>query len=678
VSGRSLVPSPPARTTAFTATRVECALHHLLSTSSPNDSGADALIAFVTATKELSVRVRGVGCGTRPLRVLIVSATVGAGDLGNARELARRLVQAGHEADVRDFLDTAPLGIGKALSKGYEAELRHAPWAYELAFKMWFWFPFLLAPLARLLTLFTRKKILHWVRETHADVVVSTYPVATQVLGELRRRANRRRRARSALRVPAVNFITDFGFHPFWAHRGIDLNLAVPPGTAEAVGRRTGRLSLACGPLVSPDFVAAPARRGLERARLGLRRDELGVLISSGSWGVGALKEAFELVANQPGLVPVVTCGHNCDLRDHLETLALDKGYRAHLLGWTDDMAGVMAACDVLVENAGGLTSLEAMGAGLPLVTFRPIPGHGRNSAAAMSAAGVSCLAHNGHELVEDLVQLGRPGMVRTAQLAAAANLFSGDAAAAVAAIATFGGPPEPRLRPVARAARAASAAALAATISWVGLTGGVGVAAAAGIGVAHPPGGKPDVVYLGVRLSSQELPNAAVQGALERLDASAVVDVNTADGRPQALRSLADRGVDLESGGLADSPGASDEPVAPWTLARSDSQSVQVLSVLAGVPVNVLVPDRSISAFDLVDASAAHLLMVVPDATMPVAPSGPFPQEQLGLPALQGEHIYLVNGLRVTPVQLVVLLSNLEAQLAGIGLSSAPFSDLQ
>ena len=108
--------------------------------------------------KELSVRVRGVRCGTRALRVLIVSATVGAGDAGNARELARRLTDAGHEADVRDFLETPPLGIGKALSKGYEAELRHAPWAYELAFKVWFWFPFLLAPLARFLTFFTRRR----------------------------------------------------------------------------------------------------------------------------------------------------------------------------------------------------------------------------------------------------------------------------------------------------------------------------------------------------------------------------------------------------------------------------------------------------------------------------------------------------------------------------------------
>ncbi|MGH9104996.1 MAG: MGDG synthase family glycosyltransferase, partial [Acidimicrobiales bacterium] len=405
-----------------------------------------------------------------PLRVLIVSATVGAGDAGNARELARRLAQSGHEPAIRDFLEAPPLYIGKMLSKSYEAQLRHAPWAYELVFGMWYWLPFLLGPLSRLLCLFTRRAVRRWARETGADVVVSTYSVATQALGDMRRRAASRSpwRRRSGLAVPAVNFVTDFGYHPFWAHRRVDLNLAVHPGTAAALSRRTGRPSLPCAPLVGPSFATAPGRRAAQRDRLGLAGDEVAVLISSGSWGVGAVREALELVAGAPGLVPVVVCGHNEGLRQDLGRLAGSKGYRAIVLGWTDDMAGVMAACDVLVENAGGLTSLEALAAGLPLVNFRPIPGHGRKSAAAMSGAGVSCRARTGSELVEHLQRLGRPGPSRSAQLAAAANLFTSDAAHAVAQAGLMGPPARPRLRPVARLARAASAAALAGAVAWV------------------------------------------------------------------------------------------------------------------------------------------------------------------------------------------------------------------
>lgn len=619
---------------------------------------------------------------TRPLRVLILSATVGAGDAGNARELARRLEELGHEVLVKDFLDAPPLGIGTALSKGYEAELRHAPWAYELAFRAWFWFPVVLAPLARLLSSFTRSSVLRWVKETRADVVVSTYPVATQVLGDMRCRATARTKARrrrhGALRVPAVNLVTDFGYHPFWAHRGIDLNLAVHPGTVLAVARRTGRPSVTCSPLVRPEFRTAPARRVTQRARLGLHKGDLAVLISSGSWGIGAVRETFELVATRPGLVPVVACGHNDNLRKKLQDLAEAKGYRVVLLGWTDDMAGVMAACDVLVENAGGLTSLEAMAAGVPLVSFRPIPGHGRHSAAVMSAAGVSSLARNSNELLDSLVLLGRPGPARYSQLAAAAELFTEDAALAIAELAVSGAPPQPRLRPVARVARTASAVTLAGALAWVGLTTGVGVAAAAGAGVAHPPPGSGNVIYLGVRLSPEELSNAEVQAALLRLHSSAVIDMNSAEADPGAVRTLARKGLDVESGGLSAAAGDRGEPRTPWAQALSDSRSAQQLSAISGRPVEALVPDRMISIFDLVDLSSAHLMMVLPNTRLPIAPSGPFPREQLAVPQLQAGQIYVVEGLKVTPVQLVDLLSNLRTQLTSDSLASAPFSELQ
>jgi UDP-N-acetylglucosamine:LPS N-acetylglucosamine transferase len=592
------------------------------------------------------------------------------------------LENLGHEVEIKDFLDATPFRMGKMLTRGYEAELRHAPWAYELAFRVWFWFPFLLAPLARLLSFGTRRGILRWVRQVRADVVVSTYPVATQVLGDMRCRAKARTRLtlrkRAALRVPAVNVITDFGFHPFWAHRGIDLNLAVHPSTVQAVARRTGQPSVTCSPLVGPEFAVARARRAAQRATLGLHDGELAILISSGSWGVGAVRETLELVAKRPGLVPVVACGHNEGLRRQLQDLVGAKGYRVVVLGWSDDMAGVMAACDVLVENAGGLTSLEAMSAGVPLVSFRPIPGHGRNSAAAMSAAGVSSFAMSSDDLLQSLVLLGQPGLARYRQLSAVAELFSEDAATAVSELAASGEPPQPRLRPVARLARAASAAALAGALAWVGLTTGVGVAAAAGAGVAHPPPGAGNVIYLGVRLSPQDLASRAVRSALLELHGSAVVDADSAEADRSAVRALASEGLDVESGGLGEAAGARGGPQAPWALALSDTRSARQLSAICGRAVGVLVPDRSISIFDLVDTSSAHLMMVIANATLPVAPGGPFPRQVLAVPHLQAGQIYVVEGLKITPVHLVGLLSNVRAQLASDDLVSAPFSRLQ
>jgi len=612
--------------------------------------------------------------------VLIVSATVGAGDQGNARELARRLRAQGHRVEVRDFLDAAPLGIGRAMSKGYEAELRHAPWTYELVFSLWYKLPFLLPPLAAFLCWFTGRPLLRWARQARADVVVSTYPVATQVLGHLRCRAKRRWRwrRRAALHVPVASFITDFGYHPFWAHRGVDLNLAVHPATVAAVRRSTGQPSIACEPLVPPWFEAARARRALTRARLGLARGELAVLISSGSWGVGDVRDTFELVASRPGLVPVVACGRNQALRDHLEELAQAKGYRAVVLGWTDDMAGLMAACDVLVENAGGLTSYEAMRAGLPLVSFRPLPGHGWRSAQAMTAAGVSRLVKDGNELLGRVEALGRPGPARQAQLGRAAGLFCHDAALEVAQLAVSGTPPAPRLRPAVRAARSAAAAVMTGALGWAGLTAGVGVAAAAGIGVAHPPPGTRSVVYLGVRLSAAEMANPQVRSLVTRLGASAVVSASVAARDPADLRALVASGADVESGGWG-GYGKGRGPMAPWAQALWDSRSATVLGSVAHQPVEALCPARSVTAFDLIDANTRHLMMVVPNAVLPASPAGPFPQDDLALPPrLQPDHIYEVDGTTRSASQLALLLSKLRQQVVSEDLASLPLGALQ
>ena len=59
-------------------------------------------------------------------------------------------------------------------------------------------------------------------------------------------------------------------------------------------------------------------------------------------------------------------------------------------LGWRDDLPDVIAACDCVVQNAGGFTSLEALAAGTPVVTYRPIPGHGVTNAANLELAGLA------------------------------------------------------------------------------------------------------------------------------------------------------------------------------------------------------------------------------------------------------------------------------------------------
>ncbi|MEK8142052.1 hypothetical protein NKH18_03740 [Streptomyces sp. M10(2022)] len=101
------------------------------------------------------------------------------------------------------------------------------------------------------------------------------------------------------------------------------------------------------------------------------------MLISAGAWGAGShMAQTARLVA-AAGYRPVVLCGKNARLRREVSGTG-------HVLaaGWVQDMAGLMAASSALIDNAAGQTALEALAVGVPVVGYRPIPGHGRTASA--------------------------------------------------------------------------------------------------------------------------------------------------------------------------------------------------------------------------------------------------------------------------------------------------------
>jgi UDP-N-acetylglucosamine:LPS N-acetylglucosamine transferase len=357
-----------------------------------------------------------------------MSASMGAGHTGAARELSRRLETMGYVTTIRDFLDSGRFHIGTGLKRSYEFQLRHFPRTYEATYRMWFKAPSLCAPLARFVARLTSKTLMRWIEEIGPVAVVSTYPLATLALGELRRTGR--------IQAPVVNYITDFGVHPLWVHPSVDLNLAVHASSAERAALGSGVRSLVCAPAVSEAFSPAELpSRSIARSELSIPESEFAVLVAAGSWGVGSVEQTVREVADHPMLLPIVACGSDHRLRVRLENAVRDRSLQARVLGWTDDMPSVMSACDAVVENAGGLTAFEAMRAGLPVVTYRPIPGHGRENANAMASAGVASTASDSADLGRLLETLVRPGPARAGQVAAGTNMFTADPAEIMATV---------------------------------------------------------------------------------------------------------------------------------------------------------------------------------------------------------------------------------------------------
>jgi hypothetical protein len=68
-------------------------------------------------------------------------------------------------------------------------------------------------------------------------------------------------------------------------------------------------------------------------------------------------------------------------------------------LGWRKDVPVLMAAADCLIQNAGGMTCIEAIEMGLPVLTFSPIPGHGELNSLIMQQVGAARWVRTAEEL---------------------------------------------------------------------------------------------------------------------------------------------------------------------------------------------------------------------------------------------------------------------------------------
>ncbi|QRP50182.1 hypothetical protein [Amycolatopsis sp. FDAARGOS 1241] len=301
--------------------------------------------------------------------VVIVSARIRAGHDGAAKELARRLGERGGTTEIVDFLDLLPGPLGRLLCGAYHRQLQIAP-------RSWDWLLGSPAPaaVAHRFAGLAAPKLAEAV--AGARLAVSTYPLATLAAARLK--------ARGRLAAELVTYLTDPSVHRLCVSRWADLTVA-PTEIAAGQARNLGAVrTTVVEPLVAAEF--RPVTGAAERARLrlahGLPAERPLALVVSGSWGVGEVERTVADLQVDGTAEPVVVCGRNDALRQRL------AGTVPHVFGWVEDMADLIRACDVLVQNAGGLTTSEALATGVPVLTYRCLPGHGRANAAVLDEAG--------------------------------------------------------------------------------------------------------------------------------------------------------------------------------------------------------------------------------------------------------------------------------------------------
>jgi nucleoside-diphosphate-sugar epimerase/UDP-N-acetylglucosamine:LPS N-acetylglucosamine transferase len=333
---------------------------------------------------------------SQPRKILIISADIGEGHDLPARAVMREFHDEDPDAQVSIVNGLPAMGpvLTKVLRENSAFMFQWVPWLFDIQYTLFMKLPPTRWLSKRLLTAFGRRGLMRMIRAYDPDLIVSTYPGVTAVLGEMRRKGR--------LKVPCYSSITDLAGLQFWAHPGIDLHFITHPESAQEVEKIAGPDSVRWAkPPTAPAFLAARSRADARKA-LGLPAEGTVISVSGGGWGVGDLVGATRASLAIPDATVLCLCGRNDKTRARVAG-AFGAEPRLRLMGFTDRMGDVLAASDALVHSSAGLTVLEAIIRGCPIVSYGFGYGHVRESNAALERFGLAQVATSTEELAPAL-----------------------------------------------------------------------------------------------------------------------------------------------------------------------------------------------------------------------------------------------------------------------------------
>jgi UDP-N-acetylglucosamine:LPS N-acetylglucosamine transferase len=265
---------------------------------------------------------------------------------------------------------------------------------------------------------FLRRGLHQLMQRERPDVVVSVLPAVNGLLAE----------AVGPYDARLEVVLTDWhSVHPYWVARGVDHYTAPTDSAAEDCVRYGAHGN-------AVDVVGIPVRR--EFARAAAPKDpaqRLTILAMMGAEGSPRALRNLAAVANSSIAAHlVVVCGRSHDLRVQVERL--HARLPMQVLGFVEDVAGLMRSADILVTKAGGLTLAEAFACGIAVVIHDVLPGQESGNLEYVLAHRAVAYASTPRRLVRTLTELARDASRRALLAECGARLARPEAAQQIAA----------------------------------------------------------------------------------------------------------------------------------------------------------------------------------------------------------------------------------------------------
>jgi processive 1,2-diacylglycerol beta-glucosyltransferase len=323
----------------------------------------------------------------KPNSVMILSAAAATGHLRAADALVSAFDAKGVSARHIEVLRHTNPVFRKIYSDLYVELMTRGPdllgWLYKTFDRPWQFQKRRLA-LDRLNT----GPLVKLIRQENPDLVLCTHFLPAEILLYLRKK--------KILDIPIGVVVTDFDAHAMWLLQNVDWYFVACEETRVYLAALSIPLEtiFVTGIPIDPIF-GVEKSKAETRIHLGFDPDRTTLLVSPGGFGVGPVESLVRTIHEiQHPIQIVVICGRNKRLEDHLKSFS-DTRHPMKVIGFTNEMDSWMAASDLLVGKAGGLTSSEALARGLVLVIVNPIPGQEERNSDHFLEEGVGIRCNN-------------------------------------------------------------------------------------------------------------------------------------------------------------------------------------------------------------------------------------------------------------------------------------------
>ena len=349
---------------------------------------------------------------SNPTTIAVVHASVGSGHRIAAESVAAelRLLLPRARVELLDVLDFGSFRLSgnaaTAAFTGPTAPLYDAVWGSALIGGV-------AMAAARPPLALVYRRFSTWLADNRPAAIVTTHALAANL-------AVQATRSGALAGTPVIAVTTDFGLHGFWPRRGLSRFCVADDAEADTLARRGAPDAeiIVTGIPVRPQFTATIDRTAA-RQRFDLGRSRRVVLALAGATQPGpyakfkaSLAVSLPAAASLPDTTVAVVTGRDEAFADELRTRVAGFGTRnVRVLGYVEDMAGIMAAADLGVCKPGGLVTAECIAVNLPMVLMGPVVGQERANVESLTAAGAAVFEEDPRRLAEIVRKtLARPG----------------------------------------------------------------------------------------------------------------------------------------------------------------------------------------------------------------------------------------------------------------------------